>query len=196
MTKVDVIIPVYYCDESLFLPIEMCFSTLHACYPWIEPYGIDDCSPLDVPSHWPIQEYNAVNEGYTATVNRGLRNTNGDIVIVANDDLQFIPHSLDRFFDLPDGVVASPADTASGDSDRFGAIFGMTRNTLNQIGYLDEKYRNFYSDEDYYNRAKALGIEIVKWRDIVLPHVESATFKLVDKKSLFEADKSVWEDNK
>jgi GT2 family glycosyltransferase len=180
--KISLVIPVYFCDLSLFLPIEMCLSTLRSAYPDIEPILVDDASPLDCPDHWNIAETNVINMGYTATVNKGLRVADGDIIIVANDDIEFHPGCLDRFFDLPDNVIASPADTASGDLESFGCIFGMTRATFERMGLLDEKYRNFMSDVAYRERAESLGIEIVKWRDIVIKHHESTTFKVLGNK--------------
>jgi glycosyltransferase involved in cell wall biosynthesis len=185
---VQILIPLYYCDQSLFLPIEMCFSLLHTCYPQIETIVMDDCSPLPVPDHWDITEYNAVNLGFTATVNKLLRLSTADIIIICNDDIQFHPGCLDRFFDLPDMVIASPADTASGDLDGFGCCWGMTRATYEHLGQLDERFKHFYSDTEYRERAESMGVEIVKWRDTIILHGESTTFKLLDKETLLAAD--------
>lgn len=179
---IDIIIPIYYCDTSLFIPIETCLSTLKTCYPQINIIAIDDCSPLDCSDHWNITETNVVNEGYVATVNKGLKLSTADIIIVANDDLTFHLGCLDRFFTLPDNVIASPADSASGDLETFGAIFGFTRKTFETMGYLNDKFKNFYSDEDYYKRALEKGVQVIKWKDIVIDHQESATFKALGNK--------------
>lgn len=192
--KLSIVIPIYYCDPALFLPIEMCLSTLRACYPWVDPILIDDASPLPLPSHWEIAETNPINLGYTATVNKGLAMADGDILVVCNDDLQFYPHCLDRYLDLEDMVIASPADTASGDMEGFGAIFGMTRTTYELLGPLDERMKHFYSDTEYIERAKRKGVENVKWKDIVLEHPESSTFKLLgNKEELLAEDRETWE---
>jgi GT2 family glycosyltransferase len=188
--RVNVIIPIYYCDPSLFLPIETCLSTLKTCYPSFKQILINDGSPLEVPSYWDIAYENVVNLGYVQTVNRGLREADGDVLIIANDDLQFFPGCLDRFIDLEDNVIASPADSASGDLDTFGCIFGMTRATFEKMGYLDERFKNYFADEEYYNRAKVLGVDVVKWKDIVIPHMESATFNLLNKEVLLEEDRA------
>lgn len=190
--SISIVIPIYYCDPSLFIPIETCLSTLHSCYPWFEVILVNDASPLDLPPHWDITVENPVNMGYTYSVNRGLEAATGDILIVANDDLEFFLGSLDRFLTLADGVIASPADTASGDMDGFGAIFGMTRATYETIGPLDERYRHFFSDTEYRERADKKGIGIIKWKDIVIPHRESATYKFVDKEALLAQDEEVF----
>ncbi len=195
--KVSIIIPIYYCDPSLFITIETCLSTLSVTYPWFEVVLVDDCSPLEIPPHWDITYTNPVNLGYTRTVNRGLMEATGDVLIVANDDLQFYPGCLDRFLELPDNVIASPADTASGSLDGFGAIFGMSRNTFNLMGLLDEQYRHFYSDQEYQERAEKLGVEVVKWKDIVIPHPESSTFKVLgNKDQLLDQDRVIYEEEK
>lgn len=190
MKSISIIVPIFYCDPSLFLTIETCFSTLNACYPGIDVIGVDDASPLDCPPHWPIEMENAINQGYVSSVNSGLRASSADIVIVANDDLVFHQGCLDRYFDLPDGVIAGPADTASGDLPTLGAIFGMTRKTLETMGYLDERFRNYCADEEYWERAGRLGIEVRVWDDVRLEHKESATFGLLEKERLLSEDQA------
>lgn len=190
MRTVQILFPLYYCDPALFLPIELCFSSLNACYPGIPKLIVDDASPIDLPPHWEIDDTNVVNMGFTKTVNRLLELSTADIIIICNDDVVFHPGCLDRFFDLPDNVIASPADTASSDMDGFGCCWGMTRATYEKLGDLDEKFVHFFSDTDYWRRAEAAGVEIIKWKDIVLSHPESATYKaLGTKEALLEADR-------
>lgn len=188
----DIVVPVYVASPALYPIIERFFESLQEHYPEITVYGIDDASPLPCPPHWPIVARNAINKGFTATVNYGLSLTNKPVIVVCNDDLTITMGDLNRFNTLRGMMIASPMDTASSSDDRFGSCWGMTREVYEQLGPLNEHFRNYFSDLDYYNRAKEAGILIEKWYDITIEHVESATFNLVDKKTLFEEDERQW----
>lgn len=192
---ISVIIPIYYCDLSLFLPIQSCITAIQENYPDFELILVDDCSPLPV-NNWPITSYNEENRGFTATVNKGLAKATGDVLIALNDDITVKKGQLDRFIDLRDMEIASPADTSSSPDDKFGACWGMTARTYRFLGPLDEQYRNFYSDLEYYQRAKKEGVEIIKWYDIVLEHPESSTYKLLDKEVLLNDDAKRYHENR
>jgi len=187
---ISVVIPLYYCDTDLFLPINNCLFALQDHYPEFELIVIDDYSPLEPYHQWPITSSNSENLGFTATVNRGMSLASGDIIIVLNDDITIQAGQLDRYLHLDPltPTIASPADTASSDNDLFGACWGITRSAYDLLGPLNETYKNFFSDLDYYERAKAQGVTIIKWEDIVLEHPESSTFKLLDKESLLRED--------
>lgn len=186
--SIQILIPIYFAAPELFNTIEMCLSSLKTCYPDIEVLTYDDGSPLDCPDYWNITEYGAVNLGYTAAVNKLLSMSTADVIIVCNDDVTFWPGCFDRFFDLPDMVIASPSDTASGDLESFGCCFGMTRNTFDKLGLLDERFKHFYSDTEYMQRAKEAGVEVIKWHDILLNHSESTTYKVLGNKDQLLAE--------
>jgi GT2 family glycosyltransferase len=183
---VSVVVPIYYCDTALYSPIQRCLDSLSGRD--VELVTVDDSSPLDIPPHWPITCHNIKNLGFTATVNKGLSIATGDILVVMNDDIEMDQKCLDRYSTLKGQLIASPADTSSSPDDRFGACWGMTREAYGLLGPLNETYRHFFSDRDYYDRAKALGVEVVKWRDIVLSHPESSTYNKLDKEALLTAD--------
>jgi len=187
LSSIQVVVPVYYCDESLYLPIMHCLASLEG----YDVILVDDCSPLD--HDFPITIQNSPNLGYTSTVNAGLKIATADVIVVCNDDIVMTKECMERFQDLPDGVIASPMDTSSSDDELFGAVFGMRRSVYEEIGGLDENFKHFFSDTEYIQRAKNRGIEIIKWYDITLDHPESSTYKLLDKKTLLEEDRKVWE---
>lgn len=193
---VEIVIPVYLSDKSLYSVIEQCLDTLQAFYPDIPLILVDDFSPLPLSDDWKKQAttyiHHGRNKGFTASVNAGMEIADSDVIIVANDDLTFSEGCLDRFYELEGFTIASPCDTASSPDDRFGAIWGITRKAYKVLGSLDERYVHYFSDLDYYDRAVRKGVEIVKWYDVILDHVESATMKTVDKDALFLADQEVY----
>lgn len=189
-TKVSVIVPLYYCDPSLFLPINNCLMALQEHYPEFELIVIDDHSPLEIYHQWPITSYNESNLGFTKTVNRGLFLANGDVLLVINDDITVHRGQLDDalHFNPLETTIGIFPDTAATAGDYFGACWAMTRATYELLGPLNEHYRNFFSDTDYHDRALEAGVKIVTFDDIVLDHAESSTFKLLDKEALLNDD--------
>lgn len=188
---VSVIVPVYFCDPSLYQVID---CSLRSVPSEAEFIVVDDCSPLAHP--WRVEVQNKSNMGFTATVNAGLRVATEDIIVVMNDDIKMTEECFNRFKGLKGLQIASPADTSSSPDDRFGACWGMTWEVYELLGPLNEEYRHFYSDLDYYQRAKHAGVEIIKWQDIVLEHPESSTYKTLDKELLLEEDRKRFEDTR
>ena len=187
---IQAVVPLYINSPSLYPIVTDFFESMEEHYPDIELIVIDDCSPL--PHDFPVTHKNKKNLGFTGTVNKGLKLSTADVILVLNDDLKIAKGDLDRYY-LLDGLgIWSPRDTASDDSDRFGAIWGLTRETLNRLGFMNDKYKNYFSDNDYYQRAKKLNIQVVKWRDICVEHRENATFKNEDKEKLFETDQKTF----
>lgn len=190
----SLVVPVFINHPSLYAIVERFFESLKEHYPDLVIVSVDDASPL--PHEFPNVLQNDKNQGFTATVNKGLKYAfhvlRSDVVIVANDDLVFKKGDLDRFFELKGRVIASPRDTASDDTDSFGAIWGMTRQAYDILGPLDEQYRHYMSDVDYYQRAKEKGVTVIKWNDITIEHVESGTYKHLDKAQLLEEDRLKW----
>jgi len=185
---IDIIIPLYYCDPKLYLIIDKFFKSLNKYYPQLNQIIIDDASPLE--HNFPVTYRNKKNMGFTHSVNKGLSLSKAPIIIITNDDLEFQKGELDNFFLIgKDRGIYFPADTASGNLNSFGAIWGMNRETYNILGKLDEKYKHFYSDKDYLERAIKKNIPIINWPDIRIIHHESATFNTLDKEKLLNNDK-------
>lgn len=192
--RISIVIPIYYCSSQLYLPIQECLRHVAELKGQKDVIIIDDASPMDHP--FPSRFRNPKNYGFTKTINIGLlqfNKTRNDVVIIMNDDITITQECFDRFRTLKGMQIASPMDTASSNDDKFGACWGMTREVYDYLGSLDERYRNFYSDTDYYEQAKKAGVEIIKWRDIVLKHPESSTYKLLNKEVLLEADRNRFE---
>ena len=184
----QIVVPLFVNHPSLYPIVGKFFYSLKENYPDIPVIVVDDCSPL--PHYFPVTIQNKTNLGFTRTINKGLKEAfkKADIVVVLNDDLVIHNGSLDKFFYIKGLTIASVQDSAGTNDDMFGSNFALTREVYELLGGYNEKYRNYFSDRDYYNKAIENGVEIVKYFDIVLEHMESATFKHLDKKKLFSED--------
>ena len=165
---VSVVIPLYFSDLSQYGTIKKCFESLKDLN--IELIVIDDASPMPT-EDFPTTFRNKKNLGYTATVNKGLEETTGDVLIIANQDLVFTEELIERFRDIDDGIY-SPMTSDAGNSEEnlFGSIWGMTRFVYKSIGALEPRLKHFFSDKDYYLKAKDKNIKIIKWEDLVVEH--------------------------
>jgi|GEM_PF-4501405 len=181
-----IVCPIYYKPE-LYLTIDKCLKSIKRHYPDWTLITLDDCSPTYSPFPTTIQ--NGTNMGYTYSVNRLLEEgfKTSDIVIILNDDVELRSGDLSKFKTIKDGIY-SPPDTASGSLETFGCCWGLNKATFEKMGKLDERFVNYFSDMEYFERAKKLGVPVVKWSEPRIIHHESSTFNLVDKDELFERD--------
>lgn len=182
---ISVIIPVYLNKPELYLIIDKCLKSVPKdC----ELITVDDCSPLEVP--WEMTYRNEVNKGFTATVNKGLSLATGNSLVVMNDDITLEPGDLDMFCDEIEGII-SPKTIDEGLGDNFGSIWGMSRATYELLGGLDENLVHYFSDLEYYHRAKSKGVPVTKRLDVCVSHVGSATYG--EHSHSYKQDKETWE---
>lgn len=77
----------------------------------------------------------------------------GDYVIISNDDIRLMSHSLKA---IVDGLKEHPLVCAHG-----FALFGMRRSLVDQIGWFDENFfPAYFEDNDYVRRLRLAGMEI------------------------------------
>lgn len=174
---ISVIVPIYFDRLELFPVIDQCLTSYIENSPEdSELIVVDDCSPMDT-SDFPVTHRTEQNRGYTGAVNEGLRLANGEVIVVANDDIFFTKEFFSRVSAIRgDTGIFSPKTTDEGPGDKFGSIWCITRDAFDLLGPLDEKMKHYFSDADYYKRAKKMGIPITKWDDLVLEHVGGATY--------------------
>lgn len=179
----SIIIPVYYHRVDLYPIITTCIESFHEFKtPDCELILVDDCSPLDT-IDWEdkcdVYIKKSVNTGFTNTVNTGLDAATGDVLAVVNDDVTFNEDIFKRLSEVEDGAIYLPAwaGEPQSEDDRFGFFWAITRRTQQSLGLLDENMKHYFSDLDYYMRAKAKGIEVIKWWDTPVLHCSGATYK-------------------
>ena len=186
--SISIVVPLYYLPE-LHYTIDKFFRSLDENYRDVPLIVFVDCSPSDHPFN--ISHKNEKNLGYVKSVNIGLKLSNTDIVIVMNDDLVIKKGDLDPFFEIGDGIYC-PQDSCSSYWPHSGACFAMNRKTLKKMGYLNEEYKHFFADREYWLKADELGIPIVKLNKICIEHPGSATFNLLDKRKIYLEDEKVY----
>jgi len=174
--KIQACVPLYLNHPSKY-PIVSDFFNSMKLYPEIELIVIDDCSPLPLFPQWPVWSRNEVNKGFTYSVNRGLSCFTGDVVLVLNDDLKIKEGDLDELSSIKEVGIYYPRDSASGNVDCFGAIWGMTRETWLIMGFMDESMPHYGSDRLYYDKALKLGVPVVKINSVCIEHKERSTYK-------------------
>lgn len=134
--------------------------------------------------------------GFAKAVNIGWKLCENDIIIVANNDLTFKKGWLGPLLDrVADHLVVAPSTHEfEGESKEvWSSCFMMRRTTREMIGFfndVDLKYR--YHDQDYWIRAKKMGIEFRRLGNSVVDHVDGATFHKMPKKNEYIQKEEQW----
>jgi GT2 family glycosyltransferase len=189
--QVSIIIPVYWVDQTLIDMTEVCLRGLAELN--LDVIVVDDGSPLKhVPSVGTVYS-RPTNGGYAAAVNTGLEHSEGQYIIVCNNDIEFIqPDWLDRLlYPVANGWDIASIRTTDCDGwltedkitegDKFGSIWVMKRSVYEAIGGLDETFgKGYFEDLDFKKRAEAAGFRVAKNHAGIVDHHGKATFSRVD----------------
>lgn len=125
-----------------------------------------------------VYVYSGANRGFTKTINRGWLLASYDYTIFANSDTKLIQGNL-RDICIPDWVSCPTIKEKNGG---LGCYWVVPRSIKEKYGMLDERFRMFASDNDYYERIKH--IFRVDER-VVISHVKAASLK---KQKTFKED--------
>lgn len=189
--RTSLIIPAYFVDESFDVMTAKCLDSLKYGMP-DEVLVVDDGSPYTPQLlHSCRLICNPQNGGYASAVNLGLSEAKGEILIIANNDIQFLPGWLDGIlYPLEQGYdIASIRTSDNGwettdkltEGDKFGSLWAMTREAYEGVGALDESYgKGYFEDLDYRKRAINGGYKIAKNHACLVEHQAKATFQAVD----------------
>lgn len=190
--KTSIIIPVYLVGLHLLGMTERCLDSLKASKYKGEVIIVDDGSPMALKTKYKVVE-RKTNGGYAAAVNTGLQEATGDILIISNNDIEFVQHDwLDHLlkpfewgFDIScirtsdsDGWLT---DNRLEENAKFGSIWAMKREVYEKLGGLDETFgKGYFEDLDYRRRAINAGFKIAKNHAGVVEHFGKSTFREVD----------------
>lgn len=188
LNKTSIIIPCYFADDSYKDMTARCLEGLKDFDG--EIVVVDDGSPLECDLSTIRRKENG---GFGAAVNSGLLEATGDILIVCNNDIEFIQpnwlkHLLEplrKGYDIstirstePDGWETR--DWIEPDAN-FGCIFAMKRIVYETIGGFDETLgKGYHEDADFRRRAMEAGFKIAKNHNGLVHHLGKATYKVVD----------------
>lgn len=189
---ISLIIPCYWVNQYLVDLTSICLSGLKD-FPG-EVIVVDDGSPIK-----PLFEYDVTritcpeNGGYASAVNVGLDAVDSDIIIICNNDVEFIdPEWLSQLIKPLDmGFDISSIRTTDSDGwevedkitvkDKFGSIWAMKKIVYETIGGLDESFgKGYFEDLDYQKRAEDAGFRVAKNHAALVLHHGKSTFKIVD----------------
>lgn len=123
---------------------------------------------------------------YAVNVNLGLKHSNADYMVVLSNDV-YVPKDWDMYLlecfksnnDCGIATLESKQfNTAIEDKIEegfFGGIWCISRQALDKIGLLDERFINTFEDADYWIRALSAGYKLYKNKKIQVEHLVGAT---------------------
>lgn len=188
---ISMIIPVYATTDELVEITKRCIESMSHSLP-DELIIVDDASPIELPLEENVIR-RSKNGGFAAAVNTGLEVATGDVLIVCNNDIEFIDPNwmLGLLMPLNDGAHISCIRTSDSDGyevesyyeydAKFGSIWAMKREVYEKLGGLDESFGLGYAEDlDYRRRALNEGFIIAKNHGALVHHIGKATFSEVD----------------
>lgn len=128
--------------------------------------------------------------GYARAVNCGFTLADFDDVAVINNDL-FVQdgwlQGLQDAYDATPGGILSPFDypMEKGPTQydkHWYSLFYTRKNVLSKVGYFDEAMNYRYHDQDYSIRVKTAGFEVMRTPNVVVAHINSATYSKMEEK--------------
>lgn len=134
----------------------------------------------------------ADNKPYTSNVNAGLKACTGEVIIVTNNDIEYVdPNWLKHLTEPLKGgydIVSIRTTDADGwetedyieDGAKFGSIFAMKRAVYDTIGGFDERFKGYFSDLDLQKRAEDAGFKVGKNHAGLVEHWGKATYRQTD----------------
>lgn len=202
--NLSVVVPCYWVTPALLKTTKDCLYSMHETTGQRidEVIIVDDGSPIEALDElrdlYTMYCQHELNSGYASAVNTGLEVAQGEVIIVANNDLVFIqPDWLEQLLkpiydDEADISLIAQTDTDGWSVDarythtaKFGALWAMTREAYEKLGNLDERFgKGYFDDLDYWHRAQDAGLSIIKNHAGLVEHIGKQTFKTIDPKDM------------
>jgi len=161
--KYSIIIPIYDPDNKKTDVINRCLRSIERHSKQYE-YEV-------------IQIWNT--KGFPIAVNNGIRNANGDYIVILNDDIEILEDDWLKKLTDSYSIVSYKLNRFFLTNQPFpdGSLWCMHKEIYNKIGLLDERFAVGYGfeDSDYWMRAVERNIGF-KSSNINLKHEGSVTF--------------------
>lgn len=198
--QVSLIIPAYWLTPELEFMTAKCLASIRDVRGLIEKIIVNDGSPsigkisILHPQYATGQLDKRIdletNNGYSHACNVGLRDAEGEILILGNNDLIFPKGWLKGLLDVLDkGYDIATCWTSDQkvkledrieEGAKFGSLWAMKRHVYEKLGGFDEQFRGYFSDTDYRRRAIDAGFKIGKNLNMKVKHEAKATYKMID----------------
>ena len=192
LPKISIIIPCYFANEDFILMTETCLDSLMPID--AEIIVVDDGSPMKAVLDPTVKQIvRTTNGGYAKAVNTGLKAATGDVLIISNNDIDFIDpfwviHITNPLLEGYDIVSIRTTDSDGWEvddkitnNDKFGSLWAMKREVYDVLGGLDETYgKGYFEDLDYHRRAEDAAFKIGKNHAGLVHHYGKTTFKELD----------------
>jgi len=228
----SIVLPVYMNNYTLFHYTGNCIGSVREHTDREKtPYElvvIDNGSPVKPPS---LNSYyankviqNEKNFGVTKAWNQGIRASQGEFIVLLNNDVQVFEHWLEDMRDAIqtenyDLVMAHPMysltepfarateakirrklaldkgqDARRKDFKDFSCVM-MRRSLLDEHGLFDERFFNYASDSDFFKRMKAAGKKWACLEYVPTSHISDATgYSIPETPEIMNKDKQVYAD--
>jgi GT2 family glycosyltransferase len=191
--KTTLVIPAYYANNDIVQMTAECIASLYTDIIPDEVIVVDDGSPITAVMPGVTNIHRKKNGGYSKAVNRALFEAKNEIIIVANNDMTFHTGWLKELlmplklgYDLSTVWTSDQADFIDlrreiTPNAKFGSIFAMKRKVYDTIGGFDERFRGYFTDDDYRNRVLEAGFRIGLNCDSVIQHQAKGTYSVIDR---------------
>ena len=107
---------------------------------------------------------------------------------VINNDLFVQEGWLDKMLEdygkTPGGVLAPfdhPVETGIYYDRHWYSLFLVKRDVFTKVGYLDELINYRFHDQDYSIRIKKAGFEVMRTGNVIVGHIDSATYNKMER---------------
>lgn len=187
MKGVSIIIPCWLVDTKLLGLTQQCVESIRATSN-VELILIDNGSLTGIDylmEQADIYVRNKENIGYVKAMNQGWKLATSDYLVAGNNDFvmkQGWVEALKETLDIPMCGMACPHVSYGQKQDTYwttsmpGGWYMMKRETLLQIGLLDERFFNTFADYDFaWRMKKKLNKSIVITPKVTVDHYGGAT---------------------
>lgn len=194
-TTVEIIIPVWLRNDDIKLMTARCLGSLKKNTQYKHKLQILYNDGTGVTRHW----------------NAGIKSSRADVILLANNDLEFFPGWLtclvkeleknkDIAFISPQIVEnEKQIEQIQRNCGKYGTMPGITgccfafrRETIDKLGMFDESMKVYYSDHDMWNRVKKMKLENKIARGSFINHIGHQTVDSLNN-GVKEADYAVYQ---
>ncbi len=197
--KISIILPTYCPDQEVEDALRKFLADLE-CYTAPSNYQLvvieqgkqvfkEVCPPAMRMENRPWNIYIHKNDpiGYARAVNLGVAVAEGEVLVVANNDLELanhwlnlLDHDYQTIFQGSGLLSAMDHDTHQQgirENESWYSLFMISRKTWQTIGYFDEILNYRFHDQDYSIKLKKAGFRLGRTNNVIVKHKDSTTFK-------------------